>query len=93
MRAAASRPRPVLVRGGHRCAGDGLRAPVVRAAAPGDGAGAVAWSRRPITPLYGTLTTPRPHPLRILTSRRSSTNLEHSMRAVHLPKSHSPQGL
>ena len=24
---------------------------------------------------------------------RSSTNLEHSMRAVHLPKSHSPQGL
>ena len=28
-----------------------------------------------------------------LTSRRPSTNLEHSMRAVNLPKSHSPQGL
>ena len=47
-RAAASRPGPVLVR-----AGAGLRPPVLRAAAPGDGAGFFACSSRPITPLLG----------------------------------------
>ena len=43
--AAASRVGPVLVR-----EGDGLRPPGVGVAAPGEGVGSVAVSRRPITP-------------------------------------------
>ena len=56
-RAAASRPGPVLVRDG-----DGLRPPSVRAAPPGAGAGAGAFTNRPITPLMGT--SPRTAPTR-----------------------------
>ena len=36
-------------------------------------------------PLYGTLTPHRPHPLRILTSRRPSTNLEHAVCSNSIP--------
>ena len=79
---------PVLVR-----AGDGLRA----ARCARGGPRCRRWVRRLCAPSHNppyALPTPqRPPPLRILTSRRPSTNLEHSMRAVHLPKSHSPQGL
>ena len=52
---AASRPGPVLVR-----AGDGRRPPGVGAAAPGDGGGSVAGSRRPITPFMHYPPPPRP---------------------------------
>ena len=76
MRAAASRPGPVLVR-----AGDGFRAPDVGATAPGAGAVSVACSSRPITSLMHY----PPHPLKILTSRRSSTNLEHAVCTRNLP--------
>ena len=47
------------------------------------------WVLRLVQPshnsLYALPTQTRPHPLRILTSRRPSTNLEHNMRAVNLP--------
>ena len=56
-RAAASRVGPVLVH-----AGAGLWPPTVRFAAPGDGAGFFAVSRRPITPLMGP--SPRTAPTR-----------------------------
>ena len=65
---------PVLVR-----AGAGLRPPGVRAAAPVDGSGSFAVSSPSHNPPYGTLTPHRPHQLRILTSRRPSTNLEHAV--------------
>ena len=67
--------------------------PVVRAAAPGDGAGSVACARRPITRFMGPSPRPAPPPLWILTSRRPSTNLEHSMRARPRPTSHAPPGV
>ena len=81
MRVAASRPGPVLVR-----AGAGRRPPIVRAAAPGDGAGTVACSRRPITRFMGSST----RPARSLRLGRPSTNLAHNMRARHRPTSHAP---
>ena len=40
-------------------------------------------------PPYGYLTPHRPHPLRILTSRRPSTNLEHAVCARNLPNQRS----
>ena len=61
----------------------------VGAAAPGAGAGSVAVSRRPITPFMHY----SPPPARGLCLGRSSTNIEYSMRAIHLPTSHAPQGL
>ena len=76
-------------RGGHRCAGAGLRPPRVGAVAPGDGGGSVAWSSRPITPFMHY----PPRSARSLYIGRSSTNIKHSMHGRHLPTSHSPQGL
>ena len=76
MRAAASRPAPVLVR-----AGAGLRPPVVCAAAPGAGAGSVACARRPITRFmhYSPRTRPALHP------KRSFSNMSQAMPAVPPP--------
>ena len=65
------------------------RPPGVGAAAPGDGGGSVVLFSPSHNSLYGTLTPPRPPPLRILTSRRSSTNLEHTVCTRNLPNSRS----
>ena len=65
-----------------------LRPPVVRAAAPGAGAGSCACARRPITPLMHY--SPRPRPA--LPPERSFTNMTQKMPAVHPPNLKAHQG-
>ena len=59
VRAALDLPAPGhderFRRCGHRCRGDGLRPPRVRAAAPGVGGGSVVWCSPSHNSLYGTL--------------------------------------